>query len=84
MIVIVIVVVIVIPQILSQIRFRILNQIHHILIQAPLAMGNTGRGKEISTSMGRRELDESREGEASTVEVEDQDTSPGGLIITGL
>ncbi|XP_061340050.1 peptidyl-prolyl cis-trans isomerase CYP63-like [Gastrolobium bilobum] len=42
-------------------------------------MGNTGRGREISASMGRRgELDVSREGKASTVEAEDQDPSPDG------
>lgn len=85
LIVIMIVVVTVIPQILSQIRLQILNQIHRILIQVPLAMGNTGRGKEISASMGRRgERDESREEEASTLEVEDQDTSPDGMVITSL
>lgn len=40
-IVIVIPVVIVIPQTLSQIQLQILNQIHQILIQVPLNMGNT-------------------------------------------
>jgi len=72
-------IVIVIPRILNQIQLQILNRIHLILI--PLVLGNTRRG-EISASMGRRgKLDESREREAGTVEVEDQDISLGGLII---
>lgn len=75
---IVIVVVIVIPQTLSQ----ILNRIHRILIQVPLVMGNTRREREIHIGMGRRELDESIEREASTVE--DQDTSLDGLIVASL
>jgi hypothetical protein len=46
-------------------------------------MGNTRRGREVNADMGRREvLDGSRE-EASTV-VEDQNTSPKGLIIANL
>jgi hypothetical protein len=46
-------------------------------------MGNTRRGREVNAGMGRREvLDGSRE-EASTV-VEDQNTSPKGLIIANL
>jgi hypothetical protein len=68
------VIVIVIPQ--------ILNQIHRILIQVLLAMRSTRRGREVNAGTGRRKvLDGSRE--ASTV-VEDQDTSPKGLIIAGL
>jgi len=74
-------IVIVIPQILSQIQLLILNQIHLILILVLLVMGNTRRGK-ISAGMGRRgNLDESRAREAGTVEVEDQSTNLGGLII---
>lgn len=70
------------PQILSQIQ--ILNRIHQFLILVTLVMGNTRRG-EVSASMGRRgKLDENREREASTVEVEEQDTSLGGLIIAYL
>lgn len=73
-------IVIAIPQILSQIQ--ILNRIHQFLILVPLVMGNTRRGGEISTSMGRRgKLDESSGREASTVELKNQDTSLGGLII---
>jgi hypothetical protein len=46
-------------------------------------MGNTRRGREVNAGMGRREvLDGSRE-EVSTV-VEDQNTSPKGLIIANL
>lgn len=75
-------IVIAIPQILSQIQ--ILNRIHQFLILVTLVMGNTRRG-EVSASMGRRgKLDENREREASTVEVEEQDASLGGLIIAYL
>lgn len=70
-------IVIVIPQILNQIQ----NQIHCILIQVLLVMGNTKRGREISVVTGRRELNGSRGGKAGPVEVKNQNTSPEGLII---